>query len=100
MNWKLFTSTFTLIFVAELPDKTAMATLVMATRDKPWPLFIGVALAFVFQSMIAVLFGGIFGLFPEPWVHFAAGLLFLAFAAMVWLREEEEKEKGKPRFEK
>src|SRR5665213_4220104 len=94
MNWTLFFSTFSLIFVAELPDKTAFATLLMATRGKPYAVFFGVALAFVVQSIVAVSFGSVLGLLPERWVHLGAGILFLAFAALSWheSRQAEEEE--------
>jgi putative Ca2+/H+ antiporter (TMEM165/GDT1 family) len=55
IDWKLFLSTLPLIFVAELPDKTAFATLLLA-------IFIGVAMAFVIQSVVAVSFGSALGL--------------------------------------
>jgi putative Ca2+/H+ antiporter (TMEM165/GDT1 family) len=53
IDWKLLLSTFVLIFVAELPDKTAFATLLLATRKQPLAIFIGVAMAFVIQSVVA-----------------------------------------------
>jgi Ca2+/H+ antiporter, TMEM165/GDT1 family len=87
----LFLSTFGLIFLAELPDKTAIATLILATRNHPWAVFIGVALAFVVQNMVAVLFGSLFGLLPPHIIHMASGLLFLVFAVMMWKRHQEEK---------
>jgi putative Ca2+/H+ antiporter (TMEM165/GDT1 family) len=87
----LFLSTFGLIFLAELPDKTAIATLILATRNNPWAVFIGVALAFVVQNMVAVLFGSLFGLLPPHIIHMASGLLFLVFAVMMWTRHQEEK---------
>jgi putative Ca2+/H+ antiporter (TMEM165/GDT1 family) len=93
INPTLFASTFALIFVAELPDKTAFATLVMATRSHPVAIFIGVALAFLFQTVIAVCFGKAFALLPEHWVHMASGLLFLGFAAATWFRKKEEEAK-------
>ncbi|MGZ3652206.1 MAG: TMEM165/GDT1 family protein [Bdellovibrionota bacterium] len=93
MNWQLFVSIFSLIFVAEFPDKTAVATMMMAARGKPWAVFIGVALAFLVQCVVAVAFGKIISLAPERWVHLGAGFLFLAFAVSGWLsRNEEEKE--------
>src|SRR6266511_4209456 len=52
IDWKLFLSTFVLIFVAELPDKTAFATL-LGDSKTPMAIFIGVALAFVIQSVVA-----------------------------------------------
>jgi putative Ca2+/H+ antiporter (TMEM165/GDT1 family) len=91
----LFLSTFALIFVAELPDKTAIAALVLATRNNPWAVFIGSALAFLVQSVVAVLFGSLFGLLPPRVIHIGSGLLFLVFAVMMWTRRQEEKEASK-----
>ncbi|HTA77778.1 MAG TPA: TMEM165/GDT1 family protein, partial [bacterium] len=88
-------STFALIFVAELPDKTAIAALVLSTRNNPWAVFIGSCLAFLIQSMIAVLFGSLFGLLPPHLIHIGSGLLFLVFAIMMWLRKQEENETSK-----
>jgi Ca2+/H+ antiporter, TMEM165/GDT1 family len=88
----LFLSTFALIFIAELPDKTAIAALVLATRNNPWAVFIGSCLAFLIQSMVAVLFGSLFGLLPPHIIHIGSGLLFLVFAVMMWTRKQEEKE--------
>jgi len=90
MDWPLFLSTFSLIFIAELPDKTAFATLLMATRGRPIAVFSGVAGAFLIQSLIAVSFGKVIGLLPERWVHLSAGLLFLVFAAHTWFFHEDE----------
>lgn len=90
MNWHLFFYTFGLIFVAELPDKTAFATLLLATRKHPVAVFVGVAAAFTIQSLIAVSFGSLFSRLPEHWVKMAAGLLFLGLAIAMWLRKEPE----------
>ena len=84
MDWTLFFSTFSVIFVAELPDKTALATVLMATRGRPPAVFTGVALAFLVQTLVAVAFGSLIGLLPRSWVRVGAGLLFLGFAAHTW----------------
>jgi putative Ca2+/H+ antiporter (TMEM165/GDT1 family) len=93
MNWQLFLSVFSIIFIAELPDKTAFATLLMATRGRPMAIFLGVAAAFVVQSLVAVAFGSLIGLLPARWVHLAAGLLFIGFAWHTWSQQEEESSK-------
>jgi putative Ca2+/H+ antiporter (TMEM165/GDT1 family) len=90
MNWRLFLSSFSLIFLAELPDKTAFATLFMATRGSPLALFTGVALAFLVQTLIAVLFGSFLGALAPRWVHLGAGILFIVFAVMALLRKDED----------
>ena len=89
VDWTLFFSTFILVFLAELPDKTAVAIVVLASRHHPFAVFTGVALAFVFQNIIAVLFGSVFGLLPAHVVHVASGILFLVFAVMMWFKREE-----------
>jgi putative Ca2+/H+ antiporter (TMEM165/GDT1 family) len=93
INFPLFASTFALIFVAELPDKTAFATLLLSTRGNPWAIFVGVAAAFLVQSVVAVVFGSVFTHLPQNWVHLAAGVLFLAFAFFMWRRDEPEMKK-------
>lgn len=93
MNAGLALSIFGFIFVAELPDKTALASLVLATRYKALVVFVGAALAFVIQSLIAILVGGLFTLLPQEVVHRGAGVLFLIFAFFMWRRDPEMEEK-------
>jgi putative Ca2+/H+ antiporter (TMEM165/GDT1 family) len=88
IEWELFVSTFGLIFVAELPDKTAFAALFLATCNHPLAVFIGAAAAFVIQSLVAVACGGLLSLLAPKLVHFAAGILFLVFAFLMWRRQE------------
>jgi putative Ca2+/H+ antiporter (TMEM165/GDT1 family) len=88
----LFASTFGLVFLSELPDKTALATMVMATRRHPAAVFAGVTAAFVVQSFVAVLFGGALGLLPERFVRWGAGAMFLFFAWKLWTQADEEEE--------
>ena len=92
MNWGLFASTFTLIALAELPDKTAFATILMATRNRPMPVFIGAALAFLIQNTVAVVFGKGIRFLPQNWVHLAAGIMFLVFAIMMLRKTNEAAE--------
>jgi putative Ca2+/H+ antiporter (TMEM165/GDT1 family) len=87
---RIFATVFGVIFVAELPDKTAVAALVLATRHRPLPVFIGTALALVVQSLVAVAAGGLLSLLPARPVHIGAGLLFLVSAVFMWRRDAEE----------
>ncbi|MFI5345629.1 MAG: TMEM165/GDT1 family protein [Elusimicrobiota bacterium] len=90
----LFLSTFGLIFLSELPDKTAVATMIMATRRHPAAVFAGVSSAFIVQSLVAVLFGSLLNLFSPRWVRLGAGFLFLFFAWKMWTQVEEEPVEG------
>ena len=92
IDWKLFVSTFVLIFVAELPDKTAFATLMLAMRKGPLAIFIGVAMAFVIRSVVAVSFGSALGLLPRQWVSIGAAVWFILSAFLMWRRKDHEEE--------
>ena len=87
---------FTVIFLLELPDKTALAALLLATRHRPLPVFLGAACAFVIQSAVAILAGSLLSLLPREPIRIGAGLLFLVMAALLVrrnLRTDEADEK-------
>jgi putative Ca2+/H+ antiporter (TMEM165/GDT1 family) len=101
----LFATVFGVIFLIELPDKTALATLILATKHRPLPVFFGAGAAFVVQTVVAVAAGSIFSLLPRDPVRIGAGLLFLALAAVTAVTnrpkeadEEKEVEKVEKRF--
>ena len=74
---------FTVIFLLELPDKTALAALLLATRHRPIPVFFGTAAAFLIQSAVAVASGSLLSLLPREPIRIGAGILFLIMAALV-----------------
>ena len=76
--------TFGAIFVVELPDKTFLATLVLATRYRPLFVWIGVSLAFAVQTMVAVLLGHAATFLPEDLVRGLAAGLFLLGAVLLF----------------
>jgi Ca2+/H+ antiporter, TMEM165/GDT1 family len=77
---------FLAIFVVELPDKTFLATLVLATKYRPILVWIGVGLAFTVQTIVAVLLGHAVSFLPEDVVRLAAGVMFL-LGAIILIRE-------------
>ena len=85
---------FGVIFVAELPDKTALAALVLATRNKPLPVFFGAALGLTMQSLIAVGAGSLLAQFPARYVQIGSGVVFLGCAILMWIRSPEDGEEG------
>jgi len=87
---RLFAAVFATVFVAELPDKTALAAMLLGARRRPSAVFVGVAAAFVVQSAASVAFGGLFALLPGRWVRAGAGVLFLVFAVAMWRRRPEK----------
>jgi putative Ca2+/H+ antiporter (TMEM165/GDT1 family) len=83
-------STFGLIFLAELPDKTAMASLTLATRYRMRDVIAGAWLAFLLLTGIAVAGGSLLQLLPARPVQFAAGVAFLVFAVLALRRQVDE----------
>jgi Ca2+/H+ antiporter, TMEM165/GDT1 family len=75
---------FVLILPVELPDKTLFATLVLATRFPPLPVFVGVGAAFGLQVAIAVTAGSLLSLLPEALVSAVVAVLFLIGAVLLW----------------
>jgi putative Ca2+/H+ antiporter (TMEM165/GDT1 family) len=76
--------TFGTIFVVELPDKTFLATLVLATRYRPLLVWIGVSLAFAVQTTVAVLLGHAASFLPETVVRAVAAGMFLTGAVLLF----------------
>jgi Ca2+/H+ antiporter, TMEM165/GDT1 family len=92
MDWKLFFSTFAAIFVAEIGDKTQLATLSLAAgKGSRLSVFAGSACALVATSAIAVLVGDALARFIPPiWLKRAAGVTFLVIGAFFLLERGEE----------
>ncbi|HKS51450.1 MAG TPA: TMEM165/GDT1 family protein [Pseudonocardiaceae bacterium] len=85
VSWSLLAAVFGIVFVAELPDKTALASLVLGTRYRPGAVFSGVVAAFALHVLIAVAAGSALSLAPHRIVEAIVGVLFLA-GAVVMLR--------------
>jgi putative Ca2+/H+ antiporter (TMEM165/GDT1 family) len=84
VSWSVVLAAFLLVLPVELPDKTMFATLVLATRFRPLPVFVGVGTAFAVQSLIAVTAGSLLSLLPGPVVSGVVAVLFLVGAVVLW----------------
>ena len=80
-----------LVFVAELPDKTAVAGLVLGTRFPARWVLTGIFAAFAVHVAIAVVAGSLLSLLPRRPVEAVVAALFLLGAVLVW-REGAEQE--------
>jgi putative Ca2+/H+ antiporter (TMEM165/GDT1 family) len=91
MDWKLFASTFLAIFVAELGDKTQLATLSLAAGGSSrWVVFAGAALALAATTGLAVVLGeGLTRLVPAVWIRKGAGVLFLLLGVLFLMSRPE-----------
>lgn len=85
MDLKTLAIVFGTVFLAELGDKTQLATVLFAADPdaSPWIVFIGASAALVLSSAIGVLAGGIVSQHVDPGhLAVAAGLGFIAIG--VW----------------
>jgi len=80
IDWEIFASTFGAVFIAELGDKTQIATLSLsAGNTSKWTVFAGSALALCATPAIAVLAGGLVSRFVSPlWLRRISGGVFIA----------------------
>jgi putative Ca2+/H+ antiporter (TMEM165/GDT1 family) len=76
---------FGLVLAVELPDKTLVATLVLTTRFRAWPVFAGVGAAFAVQCVIAVSFGSVLSLLPDAVMSLVVATMF-GFGSFMLLR--------------
>ncbi|MEW2074000.1 TMEM165/GDT1 family protein [Streptomyces sp. NPDC012403] len=83
---------FGVVFLAELPDKTALAGLVLGTRYRASYVFAGVAAAFALHVALAVAAGSVLTLLPQQIVHALTGVLFLGGAAVLLMKKDEDEE--------
>jgi putative Ca2+/H+ antiporter (TMEM165/GDT1 family) len=98
----LLAAVFGIVFVAELPDKTALASLVLGTRYRPGFVFVGVAAAFAVHVIIAVAAGSALSLAPHRIVEAIVAVLFLAGAVLMLCRggdDQPESGSAPPRSE-
>ena len=98
MSFSVFMTTFGIVFLAELGDKTQFTAMALAARY-PWKkIFFGIAAAFALLNMGAVLLGKLFFAFlPIFWIKAASALLFLGFGVSSLMKksDDDEEEAGK-----
>jgi putative Ca2+/H+ antiporter (TMEM165/GDT1 family) len=80
---------FGVVFLAELPDKTALAGLVLGTRYRASYVFAGVAAAFALHVALAVAAGSVLTLLPQQIVQAVTGVLFLGGAAVLLFKKDD-----------
>ncbi len=83
--WQAFFSTFFLIFLAELGDKTQLAVLLLAAQGRPlWGVFLGSAGALILSSLLGVLLGGTLSRYlPVVYLQKGAGAAFIIIGLLL-----------------
>lgn len=93
MSLLVIGTVFVLVFLAELPDKTALASLVLGTRYRPIYVFTGAASAFVVHVALAIVAGRLLALLPHRALEaVVAGLFIIGAILLLRGRPDEEEE--------
>jgi putative Ca2+/H+ antiporter (TMEM165/GDT1 family) len=76
---KTIITTFVVVFIAELGDKTQLSTMLLASKSKSLaPVFIGSSCALVLSSLIGVLAGGVINKYIPPYyIQLGSGVTFI-----------------------
>jgi putative Ca2+/H+ antiporter (TMEM165/GDT1 family) len=85
MDWKMFATVFGTVFLAELGDKTQLATLLFAAKNAGalWTIFLAASVALVLTSGLGVAAGALVSQYLNPkYLSYAAGIGFIAIG--VW----------------
>ena len=89
MNLKIFLTVFATVFLAELGDKTQLATMLFATDrgNSKLTIFLAASLALIAATAIGVLAGHLLSQFiSERTLHIAAGISFLLIGGVLLLK--------------
>ncbi|CAB1129811.1 GDT1 family protein [Candidatus Hydrogenisulfobacillus filiaventi] len=85
MDWQVMLSTFGLIFLAELGDKTQLTTMMLAAQSRAaWSVFLGAATALAVSALLGALLGQVVTrLVPAHYIHLGAGVAFVVLGALL-----------------
>ena len=87
----MLASTFTLLFLAEMGDKSQLIAMTLAHRYRIAPVLVGTFAAFALLNVLAVVLGeGLSRVVPREFVLIAAGSLFLIFAYRTWRHSDDD----------
>ncbi len=83
--WSTFLSTFITIFLAEMGDKTQLATLLLSAQSQsPWIVFLGAGTALIATSLVGVLLGRYLAKVLSPrTLDIAAGMLLMVISILL-----------------
>lgn len=87
MDWRVILTTFGVIFLAEMGDKTQLAAMTLSAQTKrPWAVLIGASIALVCVSALGVVVGGVLNQYlPLEWIKRASAIAFIVIGTLILL---------------
>lgn len=85
MDWRVLLTTFGVIFLAEMGDKTQLAAMTMSAQTKkPWAVFLGASVALACVSALGIIVGSVIGDYvPIDWVKRIAAVAFIVIGVLM-----------------
>ena len=85
MDWKVLLTTFGVIFLAEMGDKTQLAAMTMAAQTKkPWAVLVGASVALAVVSALGVVVGALLSQYvPLEWIKRASAVAFIIIGVLI-----------------
>ena len=85
MDFRVLLTTFGVIFLAEMGDKTQLAAMTMSAQTKkPWAVFVGASLALAAVSALGIIVGSVIcDYVPLEWVKRTAAIAFIVIGALM-----------------
>ena len=89
MDLRVLLTTFGIIFLAEMGDKTQLAAMTMSAQTKrPWAVFLGASLALAAVSALGVIVGATLGNYlPLEWIKRIAAVAFIVIGVLMLLNK-------------
>ena len=87
MDWRVLLTTFGVIFLAEMGDKTQLAAMTMSAQTKrPWAVLIGASLGLICVSALGVIVGSLLSQYlPLEWIKRVGAVAFIAIGVLILL---------------
>jgi putative Ca2+/H+ antiporter (TMEM165/GDT1 family) len=85
MDWKIFFTSFGMIFLTEMGDKTQLTNLSLVSKSKmPYLVFCASILGYALATFVAIVFGEvIYKLVPQHYIQIASGCLFVIIGVLI-----------------
>jgi len=89
MDWKIFLTTFSAIFIAELADKTQLVGISMSAKSgKPFNVWLGSVSAYIVVTALSVFVGAMLGKYIKPeFIRYGGASVFIAIGILMFLRK-------------
>ena len=89
MDWKICASTFVLIFLAELGDKTQLAVIALSAKEKtPFTIFVSAIFGFALATLIAIIVGSLGAKYlPVDLIQKIAAVAFIVIGVLILLNK-------------